>query len=229
MKQRNQILKDAFRKIGALGENETLSTAQIDAGASALSSLIKAQVANGMQIWKIEQVSYALTTQTTGTATVGVGKDIVTTSVPLKLVGAWREYDDIRTPLLIYTRQEFMDIPQMLSDGAPLAVYYQPMKTDGVLGIWPVPDTSWQANGNLILDFQIQFTDPVLGTDVLDFPDHWEQTIIYLLAQRLAPEYGVPINERNLLTQDSERFKIESLSFDNEEGSIFIRPTGRRR
>lgn len=231
MKTRNEIITDALRKCGALGEKETPTTEQYNAGASALNSLIKAFAADGMQIWKIEQVVKDFSAFTTSAAvTVGVGKTVVTSNVPLKLIGAWRQLtaSELKTPLEIYTRQEYMDIPDPAAEGAPLAVYFQPLKTDGSLYLWPIPDSTWQADGRIVLDFQVQYTATTAGTDVLDFPDHWEQTLIYSLAQRLAPEYGVSINERNLLTQDSERFRQEALFFSNEEGSIFLRPTMRR-
>lgn len=231
MKTRNEIITDALRKCGALGEKETATTEQFNTGASALNALIKAFAVDGMQIWKIEQVVEPFSSFTTSAAvSVGVGKTIVTTSAPLKLIGAWRQLtaSELKTPLEIYTRQEYMDIPDPAAEGAPLAVYYQPLKTDGSLYLWPIPDSTWQTDGQLVLDFQVQYTATTTGTDVLDFPDHWEQTLIYSLAQRLAPEYGVSINERNLLTQDSERFRQEALFFSNEEGSIFLRPTMRR-
>lgn len=228
MRTRNEIIASALRKCGALGENETPTTAMYNAGAAALNPMIKAFAADGMQIWKIEQVVEPFSSFTTSTAvTVGVGQTIVTTNHPLKLIGAWRQLtaDESKVPLTLYTRQEYMDIPDPAEEGTPAVFYYQPLKTTGTLNIWPLPDSTWQSDGQLVLDFQIQFTETTTGTDVLDFPDHWEQTVIYSLAQRLAPEYGVAINERNLLTQDSERFKNEALGFSNEEGSVFIRPT----
>lgn len=227
MKTRDEIITAALRKCGALGDGETASTEQVNAGASALISLVKAFAADGMQIWKIEQVTAAcsLFPDSQGES-VGVGQTVVTSTAPLKLIGAWRSEiaTGQRSPLAIWTRQEYMDMANPETTGAPIAVYFQPVKTTGVLHVYPVPDSVHVADWELILDFQTQYTEITSSSTVLDFPDHWEQTLIYSLAQRLAPEYGVAINERNLLTQDSERFRQEALAYSNEEGSVFLRP-----
>lgn len=227
---RDQLVSSALRKCGALGDAETATSAQLAVGATALNALIKAFSTDGMQLWKLETVvepfsSFINTTP----VSVGVGQTIVTSKAPLKLLNAYRQLaaDETKTPLDIYTRAEWLDITTPTSEGAPLAVYFQPLKSTGTLAIWPLPDTTWQADGQLLLDFHVAITETTTGTDILDFPDHWEQTIIYSLAQRLAPEYGVPIAERQLLTQDSERFRNEALSFSNEEGSIFMQPSRR--
>lgn len=228
---RDQLISSALRKCGALGETETATSAQITAGATALNALIKAFSTDGMQLWKLETVVEPLSSFTVTTpVTVGVGQTIVTSKPPLKLHNAYRQIiaDETKTELSVHTRQEWLDITNPATEGAPLAVYFQPIKTTGLLAIWPLPDATWQADGQLLLDFHVAVTETTTGTDILDFPDHWEQTIIYSLAQRLAPEYGVPIAERQLLTQDSERFRNEALSFSNEEGSVFLQPTRRR-
>lgn len=228
---RDQLISSALRKCGALGEVETATSAQLTAGATALNALIKAFSTDGMQLWKLETVVEPLSSfPNTTPVTVGVGQTIVTSKAPLKLHNAYRQLiaDETKTEIFTYTRQEWLDITNPTSEGAPLAVYFQPLKTTGLLYIWPLPDSTWQADGQLLLDFHVAVTETTTGADILDFPDHWEQTIIYSLAQRLAPEYGVPIAERNLLTQDSERFRNEALSFSNEEGSVFLQPNRRR-
>lgn len=230
---RDQLISSALRKCGALGETETATSAQLNAGATALNALIKAFSTDGMQLWKLETVVEPFTSfpdTTPVTVGAGVGPTIVTSKSPLKLLGAYRQLiaDETKTELGIYTRAEWLNIPTATTEGAPLAVYFQPLKTTGLLSIWPLPDATWQADGQLLLDFHVAVTETTTGTDVLDFPDHWEQTMIYSLAQRLAPEYGVPIAERQLLTQDSERFRKEALDFSNEEGSVFLRPSQRR-
>lgn len=230
MKTRDQLITDALRKCGALGDGETAASAQISAGASAINPLIKAWAAHGLQIWKIERVTEPMSSFVDDSAlTVGVGQTIVTTNHPLKLVNAWREHtvDETVTELHIATRQRYLGNPTPTTTGTPVEVYYQPLKTTGQISLWPVPDTDWSTNGNLLLDFQVQFTETSTGSDVIDMPDHWEEALIYALAVRLAPEYGVPINERNLLKIDAKEALDLALSFSGEEGSLFIYPERR--
>ena len=227
MKTRDQIITAALRKCGALGDTETATSGMISAGAAALVALIKARITDGLQIWKLEKVIEPFSSFTDTTpVTVGVGQTIVTTNSPLKLLGAWRRETatEITTPMDVISRQEYFRVPNPAAEGAPLQVYYQPLKTTGVLNIWPLPDATWQADGELVLDFHVKFTEVTTGTDVLDMPDHWEQAIIYELAVRLAPEYGVPINERQMLKLEADEYKKEALDFSQEEGSIYFAP-----
>jgi hypothetical protein len=62
------------------------------------------------------------------------------------------------------------------------------------------------------------------STDDLDFPPYWTEAIIYGLADRLAPEYGVPLQDRQVLSQQAERFHQTALMFGQEEGSLFFQP-----
>lgn len=227
MRTRDQLVTTALRKCGALGDTETATAEQLAIGAIAVNSVLAAFVADGMPLWRIEQVTEPLSSFVDTTPlTVGVGATIVTSERPVKLLGAWRVItaDETRTPMHTYTRDEYYNIQSPADTGAPIVVYFQPLKTTGKLSIWPLPDTSWQTDGELALDFQCMFTNTTAGSDVLDYPDHWELAITYAIARLIAPEYGVSINERQLLTTDAKEFKIEALSNGNEEGSIFIRP-----
>ena len=68
------------------------------------------------------------------------------------------------------------------------------------------------------------------STDDFDFPPYWTEALIYGLSDRLAPEYGIPLQDRQLLTQQAERFHQNALLFGQEEGSMFFQPdvTGSR-
>jgi len=227
MRTRDQLVTDALRKCGALGDGETAAAAQLAAGANAINALIKAWAAHGLQIWKMETVTSLMSLMTSEVGlTVGVGQTIVTSNSPVKLISAYR-YDalsEVSVDLTVESRERFFDIPNRTSEGAPVAVYFQPLKTTGTFYAWPLPDESWVTNGSFKLDFQVQFTTTTSGSDVLDMPDHWEEALIYNLAVRLAPEYGLSINDRNVLKIEAKETLQLALDFSNEEGSIFLRP-----
>jgi hypothetical protein len=227
MRTRDQLVTDALRKCGALGDGETAAAAQLAAGANAINALIKAWAAHGLQIWKMETVESLMSLMVDEDGlTVGVLQEIVTSNLPLKLISAYR-YDtlsEVSVPLTIEARERFFDLPNLTSEGAPVTVYFQPLKTTGIFYAWPLPDGHWSTNGVFKLDFQVQFTNTTTGSDVLDMPDHWEEALIYNLAARLAPEYGLSINDRNVLKMEAKETLQLALDFSNEEGSIFIRP-----
>jgi hypothetical protein len=58
----------------------------------------------------------------------------------------------------------------------------------------------------------------------LSLPPEWTEAVIYGLAVRLAPEYGLSINERQQLKMEAKEFKDTALGFGTEEGSLYIQP-----
>jgi len=66
------------------------------------------------------------------------------------------------------------------------------------------------------------FEDAGSSTDNQDFPQEWYDVLSYGLATRLAPEYGLPIEDRRTLLQEYMQIKNDALSFGTEEGSFYF-------
>lgn len=227
MKTRDQIITDAFRKIGGLGDNEVATPEQIAAGASALHSLVLALAHMGMPTWKMTRVQVPLNLFTTmnPVVTIGPGQQVSTPTMPLKVHTATRNDGTSNVPIFILGREHFFRLPVTTASGAPVNCYYKPEKTHGLLQIWPAtPDPYW-TNHVLLLDIQCEFTTPANDTDTPDFPDYFEEAIIYNLAVRLAPEYGLAPTDRQMLTADAKEILKNAIDFDYDVGSLFLRPT----
>lgn len=226
MKTTTELITDAFRKIGALGDYETLTTAQYNAGFSALRSLIPALAAQGLPLWKMKSYNISMSYFVNGSVTIGPGQTYSTTTTPLKLISAQRKDNTLLTAIdmFIYTRKQYLTIPSIQFSGTPTHVYFDPRKDYGVINVWPYPDSYWQSNGYVAVDLQEQFVASATSTDLPDFPDYWEEAIIYTLAVRLAPEYGTPTLDRTALKDETKQLVNDALGFGNEEGSIFIHP-----
>lgn len=233
MKTRTEIITDAFRKIGGLGDGEAITTTQLDAGEKALRSMTQALVAKGMPIWKLKRYQFSMSTLGGGYQTMGPGGTFVTASAPLKLISAQR-YDNITQTTIdlnIYTRTDFFVIPSLQIEATPTHIYTQPqVNTTGDMGIWlwPAPNSYWRTNGSLIVDIQENFNPAQFAYSTPDFPDYWEEAIIYNLAVRLAPEYGLALPDRQVLQAEAKYYLEEALSFGNEEGSIKFEPKMRQ-
>jgi hypothetical protein len=65
----------------------------------------------------------------------------------------------------------------------------------------------------------------VSSTDNLDFPVYWTQAVVYNLAWSLAPEYGIPPTDRQVLAAEAKYWKDEALSYGSEEGSFYMQPS----
>lgn len=225
---RNDIIQEAFRKIGALGENETIAadTTKLNVGIAALNPMAKAWQAYGMQMWCRTDKTVLLSALTTSPTTIGPASTIVDTKKYLKLLQAIRRDTSSNTdvPLNLFTYENFNMLSTKTSTGAPLHVHYQPTLTAGTIYLWPLPDTYWTANGSIIFTFQRTIQDFDSSTDEPDFPIEWAEALIYNLAVRIAPNYGLPPNDRDRLKGEAKESLELAKSFDQEEGSLFFQP-----
>jgi hypothetical protein len=58
----------------------------------------------------------------------------------------------------------------------------------------------------------------------LDFPQCWQEALIFGLVWRLTTEFGAPIQDRKDYSATAEYFLQEALSFGTEEGSMYFQP-----
>lgn len=223
---RDEIITEAYRKIGALGDYETASSTQLSIGATNLNAIMEHYNVHGLQPWKITIVSPTCASWTSAGKTVGDGSTIDTGAKAERLLYAYRVDDnDDRLELNIETRAEFYSHPSLETTGVPLSVYYQPLVSTGTVKIWPLPNADWaDANHVIELHFQVAMDEFANGSATPDIPAVWNMALIFELACALAPNYGLPPNERNLMERQRIRFLQEALDFQNEEGSMFIRP-----
>lgn len=221
---RDEIIKSALRKAAALGDYEEPTTGQITEAAFLLNSIIKSYHQIGMPVWAHKVVEIpCIHFDSAGKVVLGIGATI-NTPKPLKISQCLLEIDNNFRELYITDRQTYFNYAHNDSLGAPTAVYYQPERNTGSLYIYQRPDVYHQTNGTLHLHHQTTLQDVDLSTNEIDFPVEWVLLMIYELACHIAPDYGVPIQERSLLINERDRLKRESLNFDVEEGSIYIQP-----
>lgn len=228
MKTRSDLITDAFRKIGALGDMETPTAAQLDAGEKALRGLVQFLATKGMPIWKLKQYAFPMSAWASGNPlTIGPALTQATSTAPLKVISAQRRDNLAGTTIdmNIYTRTEYFVIPSLNIDGTPTHIYNQP-KTEGTMDLylWPRPNTYWTTHGDLLLDVQEQFSPLQFTFSTPDFPDYWEDAVLYQLATRLAPEYGLALPDRQMLKAEADQILKDTLDFGNEEGGIQFQP-----
>ena len=218
--QRDAIITAALRKLAVLSGGTAASAQQITDASEALNAMIKGFQADGMPVWAMK--SYTFTT-ITGQAAYQIGNSqALNTPMPLKVVQAWRgDANSSNIPMNIYTDNNYNVLPLSNSSGTPVNLYYQPLMQLGTINLWPKPADS---TTSITIRYQRPFEDMTSATDDIDFPPYWTEAMIYGLADRLAPEYGLPLQDRQLLTQQAERFHLTALSFGQEEGSMFFQP-----
>lgn len=217
---RDQVIKGALRKLAVIPSGGTPNTNQTNDASEALNGLVKALHAKGMPLWKITSTTF---TTVAGTSSYTIGpSQTVDAQTPLRVIQAlYTPSGGNNTPMNVYNRYDFNDLPQTNASGTPVNLYYQPLRTTGTIKLWPSPADS---TTEITIHYESPFEDMNSATDDFDFPSYWITALIYNLAWLLSPEYGIPPNDRTMLAQEAKYWTDEALSIGTEEGSLFLAP-----
>jgi len=93
------------------------------------------------------------------------------------------------TSLSPISRQEYMNISNMLSPGTPNVYYFDRQLGAADLYVWPIHT---DMSCILIVNCRVPVQDFVNADDTPDFPIEWADALHYNLAWRLIPAYDVP-------------------------------------
>jgi len=218
---RDDIIKGALRKIGVVAQGELPTADQTTEAAFALNLLVKAWEADGMPLWALRTTPIPLTANKKD-YTIGIGKDVVTDK-PLKVLQAWnRSTGNVDIPMRLLTKQEYNILGNKSTTGKPIQLYYEPSANYGTVFLFPTPAAADVLESTIYIVYQRPYEDFNISTDTPDFPQEWYDAILYGLAVRLAPEYGVPIDQRQVLGREAADIKAAAMSFGTEEGSMYF-------
>jgi len=140
---------------------------------------------------------------------------------PLRVLNAQSAWSitDAEIPLEQFSRQEYFDQPDKTTQGQTSNYYYSPQLTAGELYVWPTA----QSNLNVLrMTFIRPIVTMITNIDAPDFPDEWQETLVYMLADRLASEYQLPSDKQASIRQRLEESLANSLSFDNSSDGLKV-------
>ncbi len=219
--KRDAVIAAALRKLAVLSGGSVPEAYEITQASEALNAMIKGFQVDGMPVWAIKEYTFSTVVDAEST-NIGVGQTL-DTPMPLKIVQAYRRETSTATniPLNIYTHYDYNLLPVTATAGEPVNLFYQPFSTYGTIRMWPKPiDTTT----TITIIYQRPFEDMTSATDDFDFPAYWTEALIYGLAWRLAPEYGLPLMDRQNMAKEAEYFHNQAMSYGTEEGSMFFMP-----
>lgn len=222
---RDSIVNAALRKIGVISDGATATTTQQTNAQEALNNIVFSLAAQGMPVWAMATTSFRPVLGQTAYQ-IGASAPVLNTSAPLKITQAWSRdlISNTDIPMNIYTQYNYDLLSTKINQGYPVHLWYQPGNQTGTITIWPAPDSYTATNRLIYIVFQRPFQQFDASTDTPDFPQVWLEPLIYSLAHRLAPEYGVSLSERDKLNEEATALIANALSFGTEEGSFFIQP-----
>ena len=164
-----------------------------------------------------------LATALTASASSGNYVFTYTTKIfrPLKVPSARRfGYNGrIETPMRVFSRREYMDLPNKTNPGLPTAFFYSPSLVSGELYVWPVPmNSSFGIRFTWYRPLQ-DFNDP---NDTSDLPAEWINALTWNLAVELAPDFSIPAPRFAILkSQAAEKLELAE-GWDREAQPIFF-------
>lgn len=212
---RDNIIKAALRKCGALAEGETPSTESITNCSQALNNIVLRFATLGMPLWKrIEQT----VTIVAGTKDYTINNVLQVTQVVLKDTTGGTQYE-----LIPKDRYDYNRLPSNTS-GLPVHYTFIPGLENGTLTLWPTPDTGAATNKTLLVTYQKEFDGFTASGDTPDFPAYWTDAIVYELAVNIAPEYGVPLQDRAMLKGEAKAYLDQAQGYGDDKFSMFIQP-----
>ena len=189
----NDIVARALKKIGVLASGETIPAAEAADGLADLNSMLQSWNTDRLSIFTISIAAYPLTA---GVPTYTIGpsgtfnaprpQQIQNANIILTYLNPV-----VRVPLSLLTDAQWAAIKvQQIPNTIPQYLYNDGSYPLSNISLWGYPSLNqslelytWQA-----LSTFTNLTDPVA------FPPGYEEAIIYNLAVRLAPSYGVQVD-----------------------------------
>ena len=133
----------------------------------------------------------------------------------------WRSSALQDTPVAIISRTEYAQLANKGARGKIVQAFYDPQLSNGVLSVWPTPDSAADV---LCFWYERRLEDFNNGSDTPDFAIEWGEALILGLAHRMAPTAGMTLAER----QDLERRAQAALDlcegYDRENTGVFFQP-----
>lgn len=144
-------------------------------------------------------------------------------SNPLNVYSMVRNQFGIDIPMNYLSYEEYFQLPNKQdASTTPVSFNYDRQLDEAIIRIW---QPSNAANFYLKFTYSRKINNIDLNSDEPDFPVEWHEAIVYNLAVRIAPAFSKNKDAGfQTLMALSSQFLQNAVSFDNENGSYYIRP-----
>lgn len=204
---RNNIIKSALRKIGVVAQGEEPTPIQYAESNYALNSMIQHWQARGCFLWKVTEGTLSLSR---GVSRYVIINDDILDIQNLHILQTGNKWMLDRIPFEEFREQNLFNF------GIP-SKYALKMLLDTVeIYVYPPPDSNYTC----YYDRLNKLEDFVNATDFGDFKSIWNDALVYGLAYKICPEYGIPLQERAILKQEADELFREALAGSRQVGSI---------
>ncbi len=174
--------------------------------------------------WRIQQETMTLTD---GTAAYTSGTDFDTTNnATMDILDMILTRSSVDTPVVIYSRSEYLAIPDKTTEGRPDRVFVDKQVDNVVLTFWPVPENS---TDTVTWNALRRFDDFDTASDDADVPYYARDAFCAGPAYRVCEKFGDPSLEEKLYAK-SEVALQKAMKATRERGHVqFVPRSGRVR
>lgn len=220
---RDELITAAISKLGVLASGQTPSADDLAKGALFLNTLLAELRTLGMPLWQRKEYTFNMTANTSSYL-IGVGQTL-NTPYPLQMVQAWRVGSgSTKVQLDISPNFNYNILPISSAAGAPVQITYQPFVNYGEIKLWPTPDATISASDTITIVYMRPLEYMTGSANTFDVPEEWYNAIIYKLAVLLAPDWGVPLQDRQDLRAEAKEHIELAVNSSIEMASIFFQP-----
>lgn len=204
------IVTRALKLLSVAGAGQTVDAEDGADGLEALNWMLKSMQAEGVNMWREDEVSQVV-----------LAGEIETLITPRVVdIQSARIVTGYQRTLARWERGEYDQIPNKTSPGIPSCYFLDQRLNETHLRLWPVPS----------MDMTVIYTAARVIEDVtdldqtLDIPQMWLEAVCYNLAVRLYPSFG---GERiDAVRAEAERLYALMLNHDRP-ASIYMGGYGR--
>ena len=133
----------------------------------------------------------------------------------------WRSTALQDTPVAMISRTEYAQLANKSTRGKMVQAFYDPQLGNGVLSVWPTPDS---ATDVLCFWYERLLEDFNTGADTPDFAIEWGEALILGLAHRMSSTAGLTLAERQDLERRAGLALATAEGYDKENTSTFFQP-----
>lgn len=177
--KQQSVIDEAYERVGR--EASDLSANDVQSAVRSLSYLFAEYANRGVNLWKVELQSQALTQ---GLQSFALTSDVV------EIFNCFRRETSggvtTDTQMSSISRAEYMNIPNKQQQGPPTQYWFERTITPSVF-LWQAPDN---ANYTMYMNCMLMQDDPGAVTNTLDAPQRYFDAIAGGLAARLAVKWA---------------------------------------
>jgi hypothetical protein len=223
---RDALITAAIRKLGVIAAGQSPTAQDITDAGVALNMLVGQLRSIGMPLWARKTYTF---NPVANQQVYPIGNGTVfNVPYPIHVLQAYRQDSGSTTRISMEVIPNFnLNLYPTTSGGTPIQLSYQPFINYGEISVWPVPDSS-ATSSTITIVYQSPFQYFNSAADTMDFPEEWYLAIVYGLASLIAPEWGTPLQDRQVLAAEADKYLKMAKENGQEDGSMFIQPNRRQ-